>query len=120
METTTLSRTMTYTAVQCEETGVVNCPASAEIRRTRTEVETLVTAVPDGSTATWPESITAVSVDTRSFGDGAVSINTYTGEPEADGDEDDGKTGGVSNDVIIGVSVGVGVPVIVAIAAGIL
>lgn len=127
LTTTTLTREATYTAVQCGETGAINCPANKETYREYAATETLMTSVASGSDATWPATITG-AVNTKDFGKGAVAITSSSGKPKPDdpktADDDDGffdqETGGVSNKVIIGVSVGLGVPFIIALIAGIM
>lgn len=128
LTTTTLTREATYTAVECGETGSINCPAHKQTYKEHVATETLVTSVPSGSEAVWPETVTAAAVSTKGFGDGAVPITSSSGKPEPDDpkkeDDDEGflegSSGGVSNKVIIGVSVGLGVPVIIAVIAGIM
>lgn len=130
LETTTLTREATYSAVECGETGAINCPANQQTVMERVVTETLVTAVPSGSEAEWPETITPAVVSTRDFGDGAVAMTTSSGRPEpeeADDDDDDDdddffseKTGGVSNKLILGLSIGIGGPVLIALIAGLM
>lgn len=123
LTTTTLTREATYTAVECGEKGAIYCPAHKETYKEHVATETLVTSVPSGSEAAWPETMTAVS--TKSFGESAVPITTSSGKPEPDysksGDDGEGffdqSTRGVSNKLIVGVSVGVGVLVLVCLIA---
>ena len=123
LTTTTLRKEVTYTARLCGETGAINCPANRETLREHVETETLVTSVPSGSKATWPASVTAAVRESKSFGDGVHSITSTSGAPKPSdsksrGNDDstgaffDRKTGGVSNKVIVGVSIGLGVPLL--------
>lgn len=121
---TTVTTEVTQTAVQCNQTSIINCPASAQI--VKEHIETYSTIIPSGSDAIWPDTITAAIVSTRTFGADAVSIGMSTGKPGSEDDfvDDvkgffDKETGGVSNKIIVGVSVGLGVPVILAFIAGI-
>lgn len=131
LTTTTISTTQIYTGVNCMSSGLANCPASLQTTMKSTSTLTLVTAVPSGSSATFP-AVTANSVaSTVAFGPSAHNLVVLSGSPtsyvpgsaatssNSSGFHNgvDGSTGGVSNKVIIGVSVGVGVPV-VALAIG--
>lgn len=144
LTTTTISTKVTHTGVACISTGLINCPASLQSTTKFTETVTLVTSVPSGSQATFPLT-TLVSVPTTvPFGKEAIKLISSTGSPvsfvpppsptasgksstndkPSDGGSKDepnlfkGETGGVSNKVIIGVSVGVGLPVLMAIGVG--
>ncbi|VUC23433.1 unnamed protein product [Clonostachys rosea] len=130
VETVTLSRDITYTAKGCIEPGVIDCPGSAQVLKEYKSKETLITTAPAGASVTWPETIVARVTSTRDFGENAVGINTSTSSsptPSATGGEqqnDEGffnqSSGGVSNKLIIGLSVGLGVPILLAIIAGII
>ena len=121
LTTTTLSREVTHTAVQCGETGAVHCPADKETLVESITEETFVTSVSSGVEPTWPET-TGTVVKTKEFGDGAQRITTESRRPvptdeDATGDDSDDffeqETGGVSNKLIVGLSVGLGVPALV-------
>lgn len=127
LTTTTLSRDVTHTAVQCGETGVINCPPDKETLIESISEETLVTAVSSGVEPTWPET-TGTAVETKEFGDGAQPITkSHSRRPiPTDGDTEDEdevdeffnqETGGVSNKLIIGLSVGLGVPALIILIA---
>ncbi|OTB17830.1 hypothetical protein K445DRAFT_310021 [Daldinia sp. EC12] len=135
LETTTLSKKVTYTGVGCLTTGLVNCPPALQTTTKVTSTLTHVTAVPSDSEATFPET-TGASVDTPvPFGTNAKSVEATTGSPvsyvapppptSSSGDptvsEEHplGEVNGVDKRIIIGVCVGVGVPLIAAIIAGI-
>ena len=146
LETTTLTTKVIYTGISCASPGLTACPQSLQTTSLRTETQTLVTAVPPGVTPTFPAS-TALSVaSTIPFGKqvnklaatSGVPVSyvppppppTSTARPSGDGDKgwggdvlDDvgevfnGQTGGVSNKLIIGLSVGLGVPIVAAVIA---
>ncbi|CAG9997285.1 unnamed protein product [Clonostachys byssicola] len=131
IETVTLSRKKSYTAKGCIESGVINCPASAQTVKEYQSMETLVTTALAGASVTWPETIVTSVASTRGFGDNAKDINTSASSslaPTATGgqqqNDDSGffekSSGGVSNKLIIGLSVGLGVPVLMAIIGGII
>lgn len=143
-ETVTTKTKITQTIVQCQTSVIGNCPNSLQITTQTTETRTLSTVVPSGKEVKWPETlgITDSVTSTRGFGDNVQSFTATSGSPTSytppptptskndGGDGGDansesakvlnGKTGGVSNKVIIGVSVGVGVPILIAIVAAIM
>ncbi|CAH0052169.1 unnamed protein product [Clonostachys solani] len=132
IETVTLSRDKTYTAKGCIESGVIDCPASAQIVKEYQSMETLITTAPAGASVTWPETIVTKVTSTKDFGDNAIGINTSTSgspTPSATGGQQqqndesgffDKSSGGVSNKLIVGLSVGLGVPILMAIIGGIM
>ncbi|KAM0332096.1 hypothetical protein ACHAQA_002368 [Verticillium albo-atrum] len=147
LTTTTLEREAMFTALECLSVGVINCPPSLQSLRKVTEVQTYVTAVASGVEAVWPD-VTALAVDNVvDFGNSVLGLDSTSGSPvsfvpppppptetptsggqggEDNDDEADsdgilsGKAGGVDKKVILGVSIGVGVPVLLAIIAGII
>ena len=129
LTTTTISTEVTYTATVCQSTGLVNCPVSLQSTLKTSVTKTLTTAVPSGSDAIFPATTQATVVSTIAFGTRKQGISASSGspvsylpttssEPSGISSVIKGKTGGVSNKVIIGVSVGVGLPVLIAIVAG--
>ncbi|CAJ2512644.1 Uu.00g007630.m01.CDS01 [Anthostomella pinea] len=116
----TTSTEIVYTAQACKSSGLVNCPAS--LQTTTTYKTELTTAVPSGSTPTFPLTVFTSVTSTIPFGTNAKDLISKSGtptsyEPGATGAAENfvnGHTGGVSNKVIIGVSVGVGLPVLIA------
>ena len=142
LSTKTTVTEVTYTAVQCLSTGLVNCPASLQTTLTN-KVETTLTATLTSSGAKAVFTTEATAVITVAFGGSAHKVSATSGTPVSfvppkptstskvgSGNGDDSissdlkgvlnsQTGGVSNKIIIGVSVGVGGPVLVAIIAGI-
>ncbi|KAM9880718.1 hypothetical protein BJF96_g4671 [Verticillium dahliae] len=143
--TTTLTKETVFTALECISIGLMNCPASLQSLREVTEVQTLVTAVASGIEAEWPE-VTAMTINrVVEFGSGALGLESTSGPPVSyvpppppptesptsdDGDNDaegsegdgilDGKARGVDKKVILGVSIGLGVPVLLAVIASII
>ncbi|KAI1803091.1 hypothetical protein F4811DRAFT_562766 [Daldinia bambusicola] len=140
LETTTLSKKVTYTGVGCLTTGLVNCPPALQTTTKVTSTLTHVTAVPSDSEATFPETTGATVATPVPFGTNRKSVEATTGSPvsytepppptSSSSSTSWGKTAvasdlplgeshGVDNRVIIGVCVGVGVPLIAGIIAGI-
>jgi hypothetical protein len=130
LTTTTLERENTYSATLCRSTGLADCPASLVTVEEIIATETLVTAVPSGAEATFPETTQLQVLSTVGFGTNAKSMVSETAKPDdKDKDGNDGndgdsffdkKTGGVDNKLIIGLSVGLGVPLILAVIAGVI
>lgn len=128
LTTTTLTNSTTYTGTACLSTGLLNCPVSLQTTSKYTATSTLITSVPSGSTATWPATTQNFVASTIAFGTNVKNLESTSGTPTSfiptttptSGITGviDGKTGGVSNKIIIGVSVGLGVPVLIAIIAG--
>ena len=134
---TTTTTKETYTATVCVSTGLVNCPVSLQSTVKNTVTKTLVAAVPTGSEAAFPAITQNAVVSTVAFGKNVKEMTATSGSPvsyipkPSSTDTStvskhtstisgvlEGEKGGVSNKVIIGVSVGVGVPVLIMIIAG--
>jgi hypothetical protein len=128
--TTSTEVTYTNTAVLCLSTGLLNCPASLQSTSHNTVTKTLFSVVPSGSKATFLTAATNTAVSTIPFGTNVKAISSTSGSPVSFVPTSsptggtgitsvfNGKTGGVSNKLVIGISVGVGVPVLIAIIAG--
>ncbi|KAF2870182.1 hypothetical protein BDV95DRAFT_75555 [Massariosphaeria phaeospora] len=133
LESTVLTTEITHTGVNCAPTVTGNCPVSLQTTSQSVETKFLTTAVPSGEDATWPASIHA-TVSPIAFGSNVNKFGAISGSPssfvppppaETDGEGANGsdsnpvnlngKIGGVSKKVIVGVSVGLGVPVLAAI-----
>jgi len=132
LTTTTLSTTLTRSGISCKVTGLANCPNSQQVTTKTVVSSTITTAVPSGVDATWPADKTEAVVTTIPFGDHVKSIKALSGSPvpyvappsethnhngDSTGNGEDGienalkeRMGGVKNSVIIGVSVGLGIP----------
>lgn len=132
LTTTTLTTKITYTGVKCLSTGLVNCPVSLQNTSQSTATSTLVTVIPSGSDATFPASAQNAVPTTMTFGKNVVHLPATAGSPisyvppppTATATATNGPTTllhnevkGVSNQVIIGVSVGLGVPIVLALIA---
>lgn len=108
------STKITYSGISCKETGIGNCPVTAQVS-TRGVV-----------TKTYTASYSELTLDhvgtTVPFGNGAQSIQTMSGSPTqytaAPTSSDGVFSGKVSKKLIIGVSVGVGVPLLLALIGG--
>ena len=145
--TTTLTTKLLLTNVACADPTVISCPAAQQTTTIQTTTRTLITAVPSGVTPTFPE-LTALTVaSTVPFGKQVNKLSGTTGvpisyippppppstttsssaSPSKTGDGNiltdignvvNGETGGVSNKLIIGLSVGLGVPIAAAVIGG--
>lgn len=140
LETATTVTKTTYTATQCLSTGLVNCPASLQSTLKNTVTKTLTATVTSGAEAVFATANTVIS--NIAFGINAHEMSATSGSPVSyipkpthvdggggggsngpdgnDGDVLKGKTGGVSDKIILGVSLGVGLPVLIAIIAGLM
>jgi hypothetical protein len=146
LTTTTISTKALFTATSCLSPGLILCPQSLQTTSVQTKTLTLVTAVPPGVEATFPQTTASTVGSTIPFGKGANTLAATSGSPvsfvppppppstspsaSATGQEgiggvvDDigevfnGETGGVSNKLIIGLSVGLGVPFVAAVISG--
>lgn len=131
LTTTTISTTLMTTGVSCTITGIAACPASAQVSTKATTVKPLVTAVPSGVEATFPESVFEGVQSPITFGSHAKSIKATSGQPTAyvepnhesptdiHDDALDGQIQGVNIKLIIGLSVGLGVPILLAALAAV-
>ncbi|KAI0416004.1 hypothetical protein F5X98DRAFT_344978 [Xylaria grammica] len=144
MTTTTLSDEVTFTGLVCISTGLAECPASLQSTTKITSTRTLVVEVPSGSKATFPATTQDVVSETIPFAKNIKAVDATSGSPvsyvppppsstpsssataaggsRGQGDaSDDGTLGnvtGVNTRLIIGLSVGLGVPFLVAVVAG--
>ncbi|KAF3059733.1 hypothetical protein GL218_04615 [Daldinia childiae] len=133
LETTTLSKKVTYTGVGCLTTGLVDCPPALQTTTKVTSTLTHITAVPSDSEATFPETTGTSAATLVPFGTNAKSVEattgspvsyvapppTSSGDPTVSSEHPLGEVNGVDKRIIIGVCVGVGVPLVAAIIAGI-
>ncbi|GKT84282.1 LOW QUALITY PROTEIN: hypothetical protein Ct61P_02132 [Colletotrichum tofieldiae] len=134
LTTTTLSEKVTYTAIECLTTGLVNCPPQLQTLRKFVATETVVTAVASGVKATFPPSSQAAVNEVADFGSDARPLISTSGAPRVftppptttltptssatetnRAEVLEGKVGGVDKKVVVGVSVGVGVVVLAGI-----
>ncbi|RAH86230.1 hypothetical protein BO86DRAFT_385727 [Aspergillus japonicus CBS 114.51] len=133
LETTTLSTVTQYTLVQCASSGLVNCPVALQ---TTTSVETELTTVltvTSGAAATFPTNTFASLSRASPFGSGARTLLATSGSPvsyippattststRSAATGSNSTTGhehhGNHNNLIIGLSVGLGVPAVVALS----
>ncbi|KAF3926938.1 hypothetical protein ABW20_dc0106824 [Dactylellina cionopaga] len=123
LTTTEISTSVTYTAVECMSTGLVNCPASLQTtRKIRTET-TLTTVVPSGVDPTFPDTTRSTIAETIAFGTAAQKLfeTTTTGStPGATNSIFENSDGGLNLPLVLGLSIGLGVPVLIAIIAGLI
>lgn len=136
LETTTSEIEVTLTAIKCSSTGLANCPVSLQTTLKNTVTKTLTATIAPGAEATFTTDSPIVSA--IAFGTNIRNMDAINGSPTSwipkssapsgSGDEDgdggevhnvfDKETGRVSNKIIIGVSVGLGIPVLLGIIAG--
>ncbi|KAE8453288.1 hypothetical protein EG329_011355 [Mollisiaceae sp. DMI_Dod_QoI] len=134
LETVTLTTSITYTGVVCLDTTLVNCPVSSQTTSKYVGASTLVTSVPSGSKATFPPTTQNSVVRTSDFGANVQRLSATSGPPvsfvptasstpsgsggSGNSGGSDGSSGGKNNKVIIGVCVGLVLPLGLAIVAG--
>jgi hypothetical protein len=120
-----ITKTITYNGISCNVAGLVNCPNSEQVSiSTEIKSSTRVSVTP-GVTPGWPESDFDSIESLIPFGSQVKEIIAMSGSPvpyvekisDKIGDDIEnaleGEIGGVSKKLIVGVSVGVGVPVLV-------
>jgi hypothetical protein len=121
LTTTTITTKAVYAGQACLSSGMINCPVSLQTTTIYHTTLTLTTAVPSGVSATFPPTTFASVASTIPFGSNAKSMYITSGAPTSyvPGAADflDRKTGGVSNKVILGVSLGIGIPFVIALNA---
>ncbi|KAI0194275.1 hypothetical protein EV127DRAFT_467529 [Xylaria flabelliformis] len=141
MTTTTLTDEVTFTGLVCVSTGLSECPASLQSTTEVVSTKTLIITVPSGSEATFPATIQNSISETIPFSKNIKAVAATTGSPisyvppppppppsstatTADsGDRSDksspaGKAG-ANTPLIIGLSVGLGVPFLAIVVGGI-
>ncbi|CAK7231737.1 hypothetical protein SBRCBS47491_008033 [Sporothrix bragantina] len=147
--TTVLTTSVVYSAVACRSPGLINCPASLQSTAVTTATSKTTLTVPSGSEATWPDSTTSASTTLTklaAFGGNAKSIDltasgtpsSYVPPPTSTSTTASSGTGSPTGaaatgitiaghhltpkqeHIAIGVAVGVGVPLLVGAAAGII
>ncbi|QKX58068.1 uncharacterized protein TRUGW13939_05189 [Talaromyces rugulosus] len=137
--TTTVSTTESYTIVNCLSTGLINCPINLQSTTTVKQTLTSVLTVPSGSSATYPASTHASVTSAIAFGSNVFSIAPTSGTPTSytppkptssssggtgggSGSSDGGSGGGGGlshrDKLIIGLTVGLGVPFLAIVIAG--
>jgi hypothetical protein len=124
LETVTLVKEVTTTGVSCTITGIGNCPVSAQSSTKAVITKTHITAISSGNpTPAFPESTFDIVRRTVPFGKAVNSIRATSGSPtaytapptSANHLSINGEVAGVSRKTIIGVSVGLGVPILLVI-----
>lgn len=140
---TTTTSTTTYQIVNCVSSGLINCPINLQNTTIYSAVVTSVLAVESGSTVTLPTNGGSALVTGTPFGSNsrrldatsgpptsyvpppppptttsATASATPTGSTAGNGSGSSGKTNGPNDKLIIGLSVGLGVPFLAAVLAG--
>ncbi|KAI0127637.1 hypothetical protein BJ170DRAFT_381506 [Xylariales sp. AK1849] len=124
LTTKTISTVVAYTGVACISTELVNCPASLQTTTKTTSTLMFTTAVPSGVTPTFPATTQDTVPSTIEFGASVKALFSSAGVPASfvptpSSDASPlGAVWGVDERIVIGVSVGVGTPLILAIVAG--
>ncbi|KAL4995585.1 hypothetical protein BDV10DRAFT_202878 [Aspergillus recurvatus] len=133
--TTTVSTTLTHTMVTCASKGLVNCPVRLQSTTSVESAMTTVLTVGPNVDATFPVNTFTTLTGAISFGDNVRSFGATSGTPASyvppqatssqtggagsDGDEsvDSAEDSNNSNKtkLIIGLSVGLGVPAVIAL-----
>ncbi|KAI0530221.1 hypothetical protein GGR58DRAFT_494180 [Xylaria digitata] len=145
MTTTTISDEVTFTGLACISTGLAECPASLQSTTKVTSTRTLVVEVPSGSKATFPATTQDTISEAIPFAENIKIVDATTGSPvsyvpppppttspssttattgsgsqgDASDDETSGNIDGVDTRLIIGLTVGLGVPFLAAVVGGI-
>lgn len=139
---TTTTSTTTYQIVNCVSSGLINCPINLQNTTTYSAVVTAVLAVESGSTVTLPTNGVSALVTGIPFGSKSQRLDAISGTPTSYvppppptstsatasatspgntagmGSGSSGKTSGPNDKLIIGLSVGLGVPFLTAVLAG--
>ncbi|KAJ5259466.1 hypothetical protein N7478_012447 [Penicillium angulare] len=110
--TVTTSMEKTYTIIQCSSTDVVNCPASLQTTSTTVATVTSVLTVQSGSTITPTNTYSSVT-STITFGSNAARLGASSGTPTPYSASSSG--GSDHKKLIIGLCVGLGVPILAAL-----
>jgi hypothetical protein len=131
--TTTVSTTSTYTMVSCSSKGLVNCPARLQSTTSVERALTTVLTVGPNVEATFPVDTFTTLDGAISFGNNVRSFGALSGTPvsyippqatssETGGAENVGSVEDRDNSnktpLIIGLSVGLGAPAVIALAFG--
>lgn len=140
---TTTATEVTYTALECLSVGMTNCPASLKSRVTHVVSTTLTATTRSGEDVIWSAIATQrTSATPVVFGANALTMTASSGKPSSyvppaptttfgdkgdKGDEDGGKGGestqgatAGTNKLIIGLCVGLGVPLLAAVIAALM
>jgi hypothetical protein len=123
---TTSTTKVIYTAVACKSSGLVDCPASLQ---DTSKFTTTITVTLTGSEEAFPATARPTIVSTIDFGSNAKALIATTGRPVSyvpspSSTPSDGANGSDSTaapdakKIIIGVTIGVGVPLLAAFTAG--
>jgi hypothetical protein len=128
---TVISTEITRSGVSCRIQGPANCPNSEQVTTSTKFSSTITTSVASGVEATWPVETSDAVDETVAFGAQAKTMRAVSGKPTPyvappgeDGSDDDhsinGTTAGVSNKIIIGVCVGLVLPILAAIIGAVM
>ncbi|KAM7189302.1 hypothetical protein V8F20_010210 [Naviculisporaceae sp. PSN 640] len=145
METTTTTTKVKYTAIECEQTGAINCPMSLQRTVVERATTTLSAIISSGQNVDWDSVLSAtvpagVSAKAVEFGSAVQRFGSSSGVPTSwvPPSETGGGSGGfddvgneiddavntvdglsTKNKIIIGASVGGGVALLIGIGIGV-
>ncbi|KAG9187298.1 hypothetical protein G6011_05169 [Alternaria panax] len=124
---TMISTEITRSGISCRIQGPANCPNSAQVTTSTIFTSTITTSVPSGVEATWPAETYDAVKETVEFGTQVKTMRAVSGKPtpyiappSEERHDPNGTTGGVSNKVIIGVCVGLILPILAAIVGAVI
>ncbi|KAK0715929.1 hypothetical protein B0H67DRAFT_489159, partial [Lasiosphaeris hirsuta] len=126
LTTTTITTTVIFTGESCKSSGLINCPASLQVSSTYKSTMTLITALPSGAKPTFPITKVASVESPVAFGSAVQKMVSSSGVPTSfvPGPTGaakvvkgwlEGSTGALGNKVLLGLVVGLGVPLLAGI-----
>ncbi|GFN13543.1 hypothetical protein AtubIFM55763_011702 [Aspergillus tubingensis] len=131
--TTTVSTSTKYTIVDCSSQGLINCPVYLQRTTSVKSTMTTVLTVESGIDATYPASTFSSLTSAIPFGSNARRLGSTSGtpvsyvpptatatssaHPNTDDDHNHNNSHSNNHKLIIGLSVGLGFPAVVALAA---
>ncbi|KAJ5106646.1 hypothetical protein N7456_003321 [Penicillium angulare] len=132
--TTAMTSTESFTIVNCISSGLINCPINLQNTTSYQRIVTSDVTIRSGYTVTASPTALSTVASAVPFGTNARSLLATSGSPTSyvptstatstggggDGGNSivDGKTDGTSNKLIIGLTVGLGVPFLAALIIG--
>lgn len=130
VSTTVVSTVEAFTMVACSSSGLVNCPPSLQYTTSYKRTLTTDVTVQSGSSPTFPAGTYASVTSAIPFGTNVRRLAATSGSPTSYVPKSsststgkvsvlDNSTDGVSNKLIIGLCVGLGVPFLIALGVGI-
>ncbi|EPS45648.1 hypothetical protein H072_352 [Dactylellina haptotyla CBS 200.50] len=126
LTTKTISTNVTYRAIECLSTGLVDCPVSLQSTTKVITGLTLVTAVSSGVDPKFPITTESSVGETSTFAASAQDLISTSGTPSSatsiptisvvnTGSDNDNHHSHRRRDIILGVCIGLGVPILLGI-----